>query len=375
MRVVVLGAGLIGRPMAKDLAEHFETSIVDRDVGQLNLVSANNLQKIVLDLSDEKGLEALLDSFDFAINAVPGFMGYKTLETIIRSGTSGVDIAFCPEDVLQLDGLAKANGVCVISDMGVAPGMSNLLAAHLAKKMDRPVDLRIYVGGLPKNPTWPYRYKAPFSPIDVIEEYTRPARIVKDGKIVTMEALSEVEKLEFEPVGILEAFNSDGLRSLIHTLDIPNMVEKTLRYPGHAKLMRVLRDTGFFRKDIIDVKGRMLRPIDLTSTLLFENWKLEPSEPEFTVMHIVLSGQHKNKSCTMAYRLYDEYNPETGVHSMARTTGYAATSVLRMMVKGLFNNPGVHVPEFLADENYCVDFILGELSKRGINYRFVQDED
>lgn len=369
MKVIVLGAGLVGRPMAIDLAPDFEVTVAD--------ISQENLQKIdskygintlQQDLSDKGQLVSLMEDFDLVVNAVPGFMGYETLKTIIEAGKDVVEIAFSPEDVTQLDSLAKSKGVTAICDMGVAPGMSNVLIGHVHSLMEKTEKVRIYVGGLPQKRSWPFEYKAPFSPIDVIEEYTRPARVVKNGEEVVKEALSEVELLSFDPVGTLEAFNSDGLRSLVHTIDAPDMEEKTLRYPGHAMLMKAFRETGFFSQETIDVRGQKIRPIDLTSKLLFPKWELGDEEAELTIMKVIIEGIKDGKRLRYSYDLYDEYDPQTKTHSMARTTGYAATSALRMFAKGLFTEKGVFVPEVIGKDKKCVDFILDQLKDRGIDY-------
>lgn len=370
MKIVVLGGGLIGKPIAVDLAKDFDTGLIDLDISKLKELEKQNIQLIQADIGNAETLKALLKDVDFVVNAVPGFMGYETLKTIISCGKHVVDIAFSPEDVMQLDELAKEKGVIAISDMGVAPGMSNILASYLDTQLDRTDSIKIYVGGLPLKREWPYEYKAGFSPIDVIEEYTRPARIVQHGKMVTKEALSEVELMDFEEIGTLEAFNSDGLRSLIYTMDVPDMVEKTLRYPGHAELMRVFRESGFFGASAIDIKGNLVRPIDLTSKLLFEKWKLARGEEEFTVMKIEASGVKDGKSCTWSYNLLDRYDAASGVHSMARTTGYAATAAVRLVINGHYKHIGLSVPEYIGRQKNCVEFMLGELAKRKVVYKY-----
>ncbi len=205
---------------------------------------------------------------DIVAGCVPGFLGFNMLKTVIEEKIHIADISFFPEDAFELDHLAKKNNVIAITDVGVAPGMSNIIYGYHYKRMK--VDsFECMVGGLPVVRTWPYEYKAPFSPIDVIEEYTRPARFIRDGKMIVKEALSDPELLNFNGIGTLEAFNSDGLRSLIKTMPCNNMMERTLRYPGHIDYMRVLRETGFFSYEPIDVKGVQVRPIDMTSRLLF----------------------------------------------------------------------------------------------------------
>ena len=190
---------------------------------------------------------------DLVIGAVPGFMGFATLKAVIEAGKNVVDISFFDEDPFELDALATANGVTAVMDCGVAPGLSNMVLGYHAARMTVE-SFRCMVGGLPVKRSWPWQYKAPFSPIDVLEEYTRPARLVENGEVVVKPALSDPQLVEIEPVGTLEAFNTDGLRTLLVTMSVPDMAEKTLRYPGHIDMVRVLRDNGFLDKEPVDVR-------------------------------------------------------------------------------------------------------------------------
>ncbi len=372
MKVIVLGCGLVGGPMAIDLAndKSLEISVADINSGALAQISKRaSVQSIQTDLSETEKLGELVAGFDYVINAVPGFMGFKTLKALIEAKKNVVDIAFFPEDMFDLHELAIENDVCVISDIGVAPGMSNLLVGYADHLLDKTEKAVIYVGGLPKVRTWPYEYKAVFSPVDVIEEYTRPARYIENGIEVIKPALSEPELLDFEGVGTLEAFNSDGLRSLATTIDAPNMIEKTLRFPGHIEIMRIFRETGFFNREEIEVNGAMVKPLDFTAKLLFPKWKLQEGEEDITIMKIIVEGIKDNKRLRYTYDLLDSYDPKTKVHSMARTTGYTATMALRMLMNGLYKRKGVSVPEFVGRQPVCVEFMLKGLKERGVVYK------
>jgi saccharopine dehydrogenase-like NADP-dependent oxidoreductase len=229
------------------------------------------------------------------------------------------------------------------------------------------------VGGLPFKRSWPFEYKAPFSPIDVIEEYTRPARLVSGGKIIERPALSEREYVDFDRVGTLEAFNTDGLRTLLKTVKVPDMVEKTLRYPGHADYMLMLRETGFFSENPIEVDGKVIRPIDLTTRLLFPSWKLEENEPEFTAMQLSIDVIDEEKPTRHIYRLFDQYDEKSGVSSMARTTGYTCTSAVRALAKGAIERKGIIAPEYLGMEPRAFDIIRIELEKRGVHVEHIEE--
>lgn len=238
--IAVLGAGMVGRAIALDLAPDHRVTSFDLSAASLEQLQKrnNSIQTVKADLSDYASYEKWIAPFDIVVTAVPGFMGYKTLEAVICAGKNVVDISFFPEDVLQLDALAKEKNCTVITDCGVAPGMSNFIIGRYNAMMK--VDaFECYVGGLPKERKPPFQYKAPFSPVDVIQEYIRPARFVENGKLVTRPALSERELMDFGEAGELEAFNTDGLRSLIFTMGhIPDMKEKNTALsrayrPGH----------------------------------------------------------------------------------------------------------------------------------------------
>jgi len=225
------------------------------------------------------------------------------------------------------------------------------------------------VGGLPVVREWPYEYKAVFSPIDVIEEYTRPARYVQNGALVVREALSDAELVHIDGVGTLESWNSDGLRTLIQTMSgIPNMIEKTLRYPGCVEYLRVLRASGFFSYEEVTVNGMNVRPIDVTAKLLFPKWKLKPGEEEFTAMRIRMSGEENDQSKTYQYNLLDRTDKPTNTLSMARTTGYTCTAAVNLVLNGGFTRKGICPPEFLGEEERNFRFILEYLKVRGVEY-------
>ena len=295
IKVIVLGGGMVGSAMAIDMVKNHDVLLTDISLQVLDSTKAkcSELDIMVLDVTDEQLLKKTIISFDLVISAVPGFLGYRTLENIIKAEVNVVDISFFPENSLDLDDLAKANGVTAIVDCGVAPGMDNVILGYYNEKY-KLTDFECLVGGLPKVKKWPFCYKAPFSPVDVIEEYTRPARYVENSKLIIREPLTDCEYIEFDGVGTLESFNSDGLRSIIFTMPhIPNMKEKTLRYPGHVEYIRVLKETGFFDEDEIEVNGNMVSKLDFTSKMLFKEWKLGENEQEITVMRVSLKGENE----------------------------------------------------------------------------------
>lgn len=363
---------MVGSAMAIDMAKNHQVTLTDLNENSLKEVQAKcpelSVQK--LDVCDKKDLAKTIGPFDLVICAVPGFLGFETLKTIITSKKNVVDISFFSENSLELDALAKENGVTAIVDCGVAPGMDNILLGYHNEKM-KIESFECLVGGLPKVKKWPFCYKAPFSPIDVIEEYTRPARYVENGVEVVREPLTDSEYIEFDKVGTLESFNTDGLRSIIQTMPhIPNMKEKTLRYPGHIEYILALKESGFFSEEEIDLDGKKIRPLDFTSKVLIDEWKLGKHEEELTVMRITLTGENdQGQREEIVYNLHDEYCTTTQTSSMSRTTGYTATAAANMFLKGLFKEKGVFPPELVGKNEACCLYILDYLKERGIKYK------
>ncbi len=355
--------------MAIDLSKNFEVTSVDINPDSFRKLDPyKEIRQVVADLSDKKILKELIQDYDLVVGAVPGFMGYRTLETVIEAGKDIVDISFMPEDFLQLDDLAKKNNVTAVVDCGVAPGMSNILLGYYNKIMDIS-SYECYVGGLPFVREWPYEYKAVFSPIDVIEEYIRPARYIQNSEVIIREALSDAEQMEFGGIGTLEAWNSDGLRSLLHTMKIPNMIEKTLRYPGCIEYLKVLRETGFFSYDEIDVKGKKIRPIDLTAKLLFPIWKMKEGEEDYTVMRIIIKGRKDGKDQAYIYDLFDRYDTGENILSMARTTGYTCTAVASILLEGHIDRKGVLPPELVGEIDGNMERVSKYLAEREVDYK------
>ncbi len=366
-KIVVLGAGLVGNAIAIDLSVHFQVTSVDINIEALEkLKNKHGISILKADLSDTENLKKIVANFDLVIGAVPGFMGFNTVKAVIEAGKNIVDISFFAENPFELDQLAKKHNVTAIVDAGVAPGLGNIILGFHNKRM-KVNNFRCLVGGLPLVREWPFEYKAVFSPIDVIEEYVRPARYVQAGQLVVREALSDAELIHFDKVGTLEAWNSDGLRSLAVTMNIPNMIEKTLRFPGTIEYLKVLRDTGFFSYQEIEINGTKIRPIDLTAKLLFPKWKLKEGEGDFTVMQIDISGEKNGENVHYVYNLYDVYDFENQTISMARTTGYTCTAVANLVINEQFTQKGICPPEFVGEEEVNFNFILDYLKQRNVN--------
>ncbi len=371
-RVVVLGAGMVGSAIARDLAADAGLRVDAADVRPEaldRLARQAALGAVRADLGNPEVVRRLAGAYDLVVGALPSVIGLQALRAVLEAGRDCVDISFMPENALELSALACQHGATAVVDCGVAPGLSNMMVGRGAASLSSCERVEIYVGGLPVERHWPFEYKAGFAPWDVLEEYTRPARVVEQGRVVVKEPLSEPELLEFPGVGTVEAFNTDGLRTLVDTVRAPFMKEKTLRWPGHAELMRVLKSTGFLSLDPVEVAGHRIRPRDLTAALLFPRWTFEEGEADLTVMRVRVEGLRDGQREAHGWDLVDRFHEASGLRSMSRTTGFVASSVARLLSAGRFRRPGVHPPEVLGGEPDLLAHVLADLSARGVRCR------
>jgi len=348
-----IGAGMIGQAMAIDLAKNHTVSLGDINIKSIkNKIKNHPSIKISkINVLNQKQILTFIKDADIVLLAVPGFLGFNALRTIIECGKNVVDISFSPENIMDLNNIAIQNNVTAIFDAGVAPGLPNYLFGY-HNTLENIKNFKYYVGGLPKFPKKPFNYKAPFSPIDVIEEYIRPARMIVNGQKTIKPAMSEVETLSFNDSIELEAFNTDGLRSLLKTMThVKNMSEKTLRYPGHAKLIK-----SYIEKRILQT--------DSTIEKLFKEWELKPGEHEFTILKVEMQTDNK----IIEYNLYDEYDELSQTTSMARTTGYTATATVNLILEKLFCKKGVFPPELVSNNKIIFDFIINYLLIRNVKF-------
>jgi|SRR5688572_11676754 len=367
-KIVVLGAGRVGAVIAADLCAHAsKVTLADSNPATLALAKARCGGKARIrraDLSNPRTVRALAESHDLVVGALPSKLGFQALRAVLEAGRSCVDISFMPEDARELDGLAREHGATALVDFGVAPGMSHLLAAEGVRRLGGADSVRILVGGVPLEPKPPFRFKAAFAPADVIEEYTRPARLVEGGRVVERPALSRVEDVELPGVGHMEGGLTDGLRSLVKTLAVPDMVELTLRWPGHYDLMRAFQAAGLFSSEPLDAGGVRVRPIDVARALLVPAWTYAEGEQDLTVMRVEVH----NKGRSAVWDLVDRYDAATSTSSMARTTAFPCAIAARLLADGQLRAPGVHPPEDLAAMPGVVEHLLAEHARRGVVY-------
>jgi lysine 6-dehydrogenase len=372
-RFAVLGGGLVGGYIARQLAAlpHCHVTLADQDGEVLSRCAQwSKVLCLQTDLNSASALASAVGTADVVIGAMPGSLGYATLQRVLEQGKPVVDISFFPEDPQQLDELARARGVTAVVDCGVMPGLGGMIAMDFALQFDEPLRMSIMVGGLPVERRWPLEYRAPFSPVDVIEEYLRPARLRLAGHTVERPALSDVELVNLPGVDTLEAFNTDGLRTLLDTLPFPDMAEKTLRYPGTAEKMSMLRELGFFSDMLVQAGGVSVRPRDVTARLLFKAWELKPGMAEFTVMRVSAEGLRRGRLLRLCCDMLD-HTDQHGQFSMARTTGLPAVLVALQLAQGrLAAGPGIVLPETLTRDAALRKYLYAGLARHGVDLHF-----
>lgn len=356
--ITLLGAGRVGKFIAQSLWDRVKSPIQIVDVTPPEGLPLEKVSLRLGDATDRDFLKEAVQPAQVVVNALPGRLGFQVLKDLIQMGKAIVDIAFMPEDPLELHQEAQETGAIALVDLGVAPGISHALTGWMEAHYSVEKAL-IYVGGLPFERTLPFEYKAPFSPVDVIEEYTRPARFRENGTIYEVPALSEIEHLPCPGIGTLEAFLTDGLRSLLKTSRIPTLREKTLRYPGHAKIITLLRDIGFFDTSPLPKSG--IAPRKVTAELLTQHWQFFRGEKEFTFLRCDYTIQDQPRS----FSLFDTTQGD-GTLSMARMTGLPAVYGVLSLLEKKVTSPGVYPPESLAKDPQWMKGLIRWLDRAGI---------
>jgi saccharopine dehydrogenase-like NADP-dependent oxidoreductase len=372
MKALIVGCGNIGSVAAEDLAESMKTTdlvVADYDKTRADAVAKkiaqDNISSMQLDVTKKETIKTLKD-FDVVMGFLPGPLGYRLAEACIEAGRDLVDVSFMAENSLTLNDRAANAGVTIVPDCGLAPGISNLLVGHAAANLDKVKTVHIMVGGLPEKPVLPVGYVITWSPESLIDEYTRKAGIVRKGKRMQVEVFSELEEIDFPKVGKLEAFLTDGLRTLSYTVpDAEEMWEKTLRYPGHAEKMRTLKDLGFFGEEEVQVDGMRVTPRKLAARLLREKlWK--PEAKDIVAMKVEVTGVKNGKKKHFVYHLLDRFDEKRKVTAMARTTAYPASIAAQMILKKTLKLKGVVPVERVGMDGGLFEQMIAELEKRGV---------
>ena len=377
MKVIVLGSGKIGSIMAREFASSVDGAMItmaDIDEGRAKSAASAipGADWVTIDTTDYKDLVGKLGGYDLVLGALPGDYGYMSIKAAIEAGANMVDVSYTVEDPTGLNDAAKAKGVTIIPDCGVAPGLSNILVGYAASRLDKVKTVHFMVGGIPEKPVPPIGYTITWSAEGLIDEYVRDVSIIEGGEKISVPALSGLEEIEFPGVGVLESFYTDGLRTLADSIEgVDSMWEKTLRYPGHVEKVRLLRELGFFADEPVKTRVGEVTPKDVTARI-FERTLWMPEVGDLLAMRIEVSGESGEEEKKYEYRLVDYFNHETGVSAMARTTGYTAAIVAGMLAKGKVTEKGVLVTENLAKDPRFTEGLLSELRKRGIQVEVVE---
>lgn len=371
MRIVVLGCGNIGTVVARDLAESLpKAEIVLADVDRNNVqdaasnVGLKNLGWMQVDAAKHLELSTKLKNFDVVIGALPGKFGYRACKASIAAKVDMVDVSYMPEDVMSLNGVASKTGVSIIPDCGMSPGLCSMLVGRGVSKLDQVEKAYMLNGGLPETPVPPLGYVVTWSVKDLIDMYVRKVNILKDGKITQVEPLSGLEELDFPGVGKLEAFYTDGLRTLLYTIKAKDMWEKTLRYPGHVEKIKLLKALGFFDSDAIEIGKAKVEPREVTADLFAR--KLKRKIPDIVVICVKVSGKRGGRHIGHVYHVFDHYDNERQVTSMARTTAYSTSIVAQLLAQKAIEEKGVIPPERLGMNERLFKRFIDEMKKRGI---------
>ncbi len=376
MRMLVLGAGLQGSACAYDLLQNddvTEVRLADIETGHLAPFlapySGRRLIPTPLDVRDSEAVRALMREADAVMSAIPYYFNVDLARHAAEVGVHFCDLGGNTDIVFEqkkLDALAQEKDITIVPDCGLAPGMVNILAQHGIDRMDKVEEVRIFVGGLPQDPEPPLNYQIVYSLEGVLDYYTTLSWVVRDKKREQVKALSEIEPVYFdEPVGELEAFHTAGGLSTMafrYENSIPVMEYKTLRYPGHAKIMEAIRELGLLELEPLDVKGVRVSPRDVAVAAMGPRLT-KPKGKDLVALRVTVKGEKEGKPKVMSYELIDRYDDERGISAMMRTTGYSLSITGQMQARRELGRAGVCTP----DECIPAERYISELGRRGVN--------
>jgi lysine 6-dehydrogenase len=371
MRMLVLGAGRMGLGAVHDLVSQSDVdgvTVADFDRAKADQIAARYPRKVVaaqIDCNDHAAVVELMRGHASAISCVNYWLNERLARAAIEAGTHFCDLGGNNDVVdaeLALDAEARKAGVNIIPDCGLAPGMVAVLVAHGASKFQKLDEVHIRVGGLPQNPQPPLNYQLVFSVEGLINEYIEPARVIRDGKVVTIESMTEIESLDFpRPFGTMEAFQtSGGTSTLVETFlgKVSALDYKTIRYPGHCEKFKTMIDLGLCKSELLEVDGVRVKPRRVLGELLVKN--LPHDEPDVVLVRVEFAGDGEK---TLRYDIIDRYDPETELSAMMRTTAFPASIVALMMARGQTTSRGA------LPQERCIPpaLFMDELAKRRID--------
>jgi len=376
VKIIVLGCGNIGSVAAKDLAESLPSAeIVMADVNKnraeeaASKIGRDNVSWVQTDASNHRELVSAIKKFDLAVGTLPGRIGFKACKASISAKVDIVDVSYMPEDVMALNKAALKAKVCVVPDCGMSPGISNILVGRAISKLDQVESVHILNGGLPEKLVPPLGYVITWSVKDLIDMYSRKVNLVKDGKVIQVEAMSGLEQITFPGVGKLEAFYTDGLRTLLHTVKgARDMWEKSLRYPGHVEKIKLLKTLGFFDEKPIGLEHLQISPREITAKLLERKLK-KPEVPDIVALHVEVGGLKDDKRVTYSYHMLDRYDKKRKVTAMARTTAYTTSIVAQLVAKKAIEEKGVIPPEKIGMNEKFYKKLMDMMTRRRIGVK------
>jgi len=393
MKLLVIGSGMMGSAAAYDMALQRDVdsvALADNDLkrakgaaARVNRIAGNKkVRAVALDAGKEKEAARLMKGHDGALSAVPYFLNLGLAKAAIRAGCHFADLGGNNTVVRQELALAKQaekRGIGLAPDCGLSPGMASILGGELVRRLGGRADaLKLYVGGLPEKPMPPFHYQLVFSVEGLINEFVEPARILRDGKITTIEALTEPEPFQMEGFAPLVAFQtSGGTSTLPETFagKVGECFEKTLRYPDHYNLIRGLKDLGLFSSGKMRIGDVEVAPRALLAKV-FES-KFAGNGPDVCIMRLeahesvkapgvrgLLGGKLKGR--VASFTMVDRYDPRSDMSAMMRTTAFPASIVLQMMCMGAVSKRGA----VLQERDIPADSFLEEIARRGIKIEY-----
>ncbi len=372
MKFLIAGAGNIGSIIASEIAKTASNSVIIADINTERAMKIpgisgkKNVEFVKLDINRADNASRVIDGCDMIIGALPGSIELKLIKLAIDHGKNIVDVSYMNEDPFALDENAKEAGITVVPDLGVAPGLSNMIVGNSIKQLDKVNSVKIMVGGMPENKIPPLDYNLTWSTEGLIDEYTRPANIVENGILKSVEALSGLQTVNFEGIGTLEAFYTDGLRTLLKTVkNVQEMWEKTLRYPGHTEKIRVMRELGYFDKEYVKVDGKDVKPFDL-SVKLFDRHLKKDDVRDLLVMDVTVAGTKGGESKKIEYSVYDSYDTKNSISAMSRTTAFPPSIIAQILSEKPPEEKGIVPPEILGKDDSLFETTIRKLKEKGV---------
>lgn len=364
VNILVLGGGIVGEGIAFALKGEHEITIADHNEERLHYLKERlgvNVKKINAFKDD---LAPLMGEYEIVSGALPGRLGMKVIRSACKAGVDLVDNSFMEEDFYSLDKEVKDSGITVVPDSGVAPGLSNIIVGKIASDFGPLEDVDIKVGGLPEKNIPPLGYKVVFSPLDTLDEYTRKVQIVEDWKIKESEPGDGLEYFFVNNLGSMEAFYTNGLRSLIRNIKARNMAEKTIRFRGHLDKIKFLGEMGLLDEKKIAVEDSRISPKEVLASLLLNNF----SFPEIgDILYMEIKASPKDSDTQIRYSVFDKFDKETGISAMARTTGFTNASIVNLLFHGTIKDKGIVAPEIVGGNSENFDSIVEFLREKGVN--------